>query len=75
MLAVARTRGDLVDQGVGVGGLERGVADEQAVVDRAVEGVDRHGDVEVWSHLLTLDPALKDRCRFGTPAGDEAVAQ
>jgi hypothetical protein len=35
---------ELVDQGVGVGGVERRVADEQAVVDRAVEGVDRQAD-------------------------------
>ena len=45
-----------------------------AVVDRAVEGVDRHADVEVWSQLATLDPALEDRGGLGMPAGDEAVA-
>ena len=66
---------DLVDQRVGVGRVKRCVADEQAVVDRAVEGVDRHADVEVWSQLTALDPALEDRRGFRAPAGDEAVAQ
>src|ERR687891_1452740 len=66
---------DLVDQRVGVGRVERRVADQQAVVDGAVEGVDRHADVEAGSQLATLDAALKDRRGFGAPAGDEALAQ
>jgi alkylhydroperoxidase/carboxymuconolactone decarboxylase family protein YurZ len=67
-------REELVDQGVGVAGVERRVADEQAVVDRAVERVDRHADVEVGPQFAALDPAREDRTGLRTPAGDEAVA-
>jgi hypothetical protein len=65
----------LVEQRVGVSRPERLAADQQAVVQRAVEGVDGDLDVEVVAQLATRLPAHEDLARGGSAAGDEALAQ
>lgn len=52
-----------------------GPADQQAVVDGAVESVDRDPDIEIAAQLAASDPALEDGRRSGAAGGDVALAE
>src|ERR671918_401313 len=67
----ADARKDCIDDPLRQLAVELATSQQESVIDRAEEELMNQCDVDVWSHLSALDPALEEVADFGEPHRDD----